>query len=54
MSNRSLLAVAAVAAISMAATGCQKLKARDNLNKGVQAYKNAQYPQAVEFFKTAV
>ena len=38
----------------LAATGCQKLKARDQLNKGVQAFKNAQYPEAVEHFKTAV
>jgi len=35
-------------------TGCQKLQARDNLNKGVSAFKNAQYPEAVEFFKRAV
>jgi tetratricopeptide (TPR) repeat protein len=36
------------------ATGCTKLRARDHLNKGVQAYKNAQYPDAVEQFKAAV
>ena len=36
------------------ATGCEKLKARDNLNKGVQAFKSAKYTQAVEHFKEAV
>jgi tetratricopeptide (TPR) repeat protein len=35
-------------------TGCQKLRARDNLNKGVQAYRNARYAEAVEFFKQSV
>ena len=35
-------------------TGCQKLEARDHLNKGVTAFKNAQYPEAVEHFKQAV
>jgi tetratricopeptide (TPR) repeat protein len=34
--------------------GCTKLKARDQLNKGVQAYKNARYEQAIEHFKNAV
>jgi tetratricopeptide (TPR) repeat protein len=54
MSKRTAILIAAVAALCLLASGCEKLKARDNLNKGVQAYKNAQYPQAVEFFKTAV
>jgi tetratricopeptide (TPR) repeat protein len=35
-------------------TGCNKLKARDNLNKGVQAYKNARYEEAIERFRDAV
>jgi tetratricopeptide (TPR) repeat protein len=48
-----------VAALALAlavvfGTGCQKLKARDNLNKGVQAFKSARYTEAVEKFKTAV
>ncbi|MCL5744531.1 MAG: tetratricopeptide repeat protein [Acidobacteria bacterium] len=51
---KKILVVLAVAGVSILATSCEKLKARDQLNKGVQAYKNAQYPQAVENFKTAV
>ncbi len=49
-----VLVIVAIAAMTVLATSCEKLKARDQLNKGVQAYKSAQYPQAVERFKTAV
>jgi Tfp pilus assembly protein PilF len=52
--TRNVFLVAAVAGLTVLATSCAKLKARDSLNKGVQAFKNAQYPQAVERFKTAV
>jgi len=34
-------------------SGCDKLKARDLLNKGVQSFKNGQYDAAVEDFKQA-
>ena len=40
--------------LALLTASCQKLQSRDQLNKGVQAYKNAQYPQAVENFKKAV
>ena len=36
------------------ATGCDKLKSRDQINKGVAAFKNAQYEQAVSNFQNAV
>jgi len=36
-----------------AGAGCDKLRARDKLNKGVQAYRNAQFDVAIEDFKTA-
>jgi tetratricopeptide (TPR) repeat protein len=51
---RKLALIVAVAALTVLSTSCEKLKARDELNKGVQAFKNAQYPVAVEHFKTAV
>src|SRR5208283_2030347 len=38
----------------LAASGCDKLKARDHLNKGVQAYRNAQFQPAIMHFKEAV
>jgi Tfp pilus assembly protein PilF len=49
-----VMVVMAVIAMTVFATSCEKLKARDQLNKGVQAFKSAQYPAAVERFKTAV
>ena len=38
----------------LSAVGCEKLRARDQINKGVQAYKNAKYEDAIEHFKNAV
>jgi len=35
-------------------SGCQKLRARDQLNKGVAAFRNAQFQSAIMHFKTAV
>jgi tetratricopeptide (TPR) repeat protein len=49
-----LVTVVTVAAALLGAVGCAKLQARDELNKGVQAYKNANYEQAIEHFKDAV
>jgi tetratricopeptide (TPR) repeat protein len=44
-----LFAVAATFAVS----GCAKLKARDDLNKGVNAFTAAQFDTAIEYFKQA-
>jgi len=49
-----MLALLGIAALLVTASGCSKLKARDQLNKGVQAYKNAKYEEAIERFKNAV
>ncbi len=49
-----LLVVFAAALMLIGSTGCAKLKARDQLNKGVQAYKNAKYEQAIDHFQQAV
>lgn len=56
MLRKTLIAFAAAAALILAgaSAGCKKLEARDNLNKGVQAFKNAKYSDAVEFFKRAI
>ncbi len=51
---RKLVWCGAVAALALVAAGCAKLQSRDSLNKGVQAFKSAQYPEAVEDFKKAV
>jgi tetratricopeptide (TPR) repeat protein len=54
--NRKLrvAALIAVGAAVFSATGCNKLKARDQLNKGVASYKNARYEQAIDHFQNAV
>jgi tetratricopeptide (TPR) repeat protein len=49
--TRFLLAVVLVALA--AGAGCDKLRARDKLNKGVQAYKAGQFDLAIENFKQA-
>jgi tetratricopeptide (TPR) repeat protein len=52
--SAKLLMLAAVILPMVLATGCNKLKARDQLNKGVQSYKNAKYEESIEHFKNAV
>jgi tetratricopeptide (TPR) repeat protein len=49
-----IMALVGAVAIMLSATGCDKLKARDQLNKGVASYKNARYEQAIDHFKNAV
>jgi tetratricopeptide (TPR) repeat protein len=51
---KSTLLVAGVGLLIVFGTGCDKLRSRDNLNHGVQAYKGAHYSEAVEYFKKAV
>ena len=34
-------------------TGCSKLQARDQLNKGVESYKNARFEEAIDHFQRA-
>jgi tetratricopeptide (TPR) repeat protein len=42
-----------VGALTLFGTGCNKLKSRDDLNKGVNAFRNAKYNDAVGFFQEA-
>src|ERR1700721_556603 len=53
--NKNSIALFAVAMIAagFGASGCAKLRARDELNKGVAAYRDGKYDQAIEFFKDA-
>src|SRR5216683_1525930 len=48
------LAMMALGLVLLATTGCSKLRARDQLNKGVQSYKNAKYEEAINHFQQAV
>jgi tetratricopeptide (TPR) repeat protein len=47
-----VLAVATLSLLTMV-TGCSKLQARDQLIKGVQAYKNARFEEAIDHFQNA-
>ena len=49
-----LLTLAAVGLALFSTVGCEKLKARDQLNKGVKAYKDNHYEQAIDHFQQAV
>ena len=49
-----IVALAGLITLVLAGAGCDKLKARDQLNKGVAAYKNAKYEQAIGHFREAV
>src|SRR6201993_3815044 len=52
-SFRRAAALLALVVLAAGFSGCNKLKARDLLNKGVGAFKNGQYDAAVEDFKQA-
>jgi tetratricopeptide (TPR) repeat protein len=49
-----MLALLALSITLVSTLGCDKLKARDQLNKGVSAYKGAKYEEAIDKFQNAV
>ena len=49
-----MLAVIAVGLAMLSTVACNKLQARDQLNKGVQSYKSAKYEEAIDHFQKAV
>src|ERR1700681_37611 len=52
--NLRLMAVVALGLSVVSTTGCNKLRARDQLNKGVASYRNARYEEAIDHFQNAV
>ena len=50
--NRAF-ALVALLILAAGVSGCNKLRARDLLNKGVAAFKEGQFDKSVEFFKEA-
>jgi tetratricopeptide (TPR) repeat protein len=52
--NARLTVLAALFSVLGTTTGCNFLKSRDQLTKGVAAFKNAQYEQATNFFQNSV
>jgi len=51
---RPILAAGAVVAFALVGTGCEKLKARDHLNQGVNAFRAGNYAAAADEFRTAI
>ena len=51
---RTFAALLSLGAAVLFASGCNKLKARDNLNEGVNAFKAGNYTAAADHFKTAI
>ncbi len=49
-----VLAITAVGLAMLSTVACNKLQARDQLNKGVQSYKSAKYEEAIDHFQKAV
>ncbi len=49
-----VLALMVVGLMLFSTAACSKLRARDQLNKGVQAYKNTHYEEAIGHFQQAV
>jgi len=49
-----IFALITVGVLLLSASGCDRLRARDQLNKGVASYKNAKYEEAIDHFQQAV
>jgi tetratricopeptide (TPR) repeat protein len=54
MKRYRLAVLGSAVLLAVAASACNRLKARDQLNKGVGAFRNAQFQQAIMHFKNAV
>jgi tetratricopeptide (TPR) repeat protein len=50
---RIMALAVALAGMVLSISGCDRLAARDQLNKGVEAYKGAHYEEAIEHFQRA-
>jgi tetratricopeptide (TPR) repeat protein len=49
-----MITLAAALLALFSSVGCDKLRARDQLNKGVESFKNNHYEQAIDHFQQAV
>ena len=50
---RNTALAVALAGMVLSMSGCDRLAARDQLNKGVDAYKSAKYEEAIGHFQKA-
>jgi len=53
MRAKQIVFAGTLSSVILVSAGCQKLKARDDLNRGVQSFKATQYAAAVDRFKEA-
>jgi tetratricopeptide (TPR) repeat protein len=51
---KRIIATLGLGALVFVSAGCKQLKSRYEMNQGMQAYKNGQYPQALEHFTAAI
>jgi tetratricopeptide (TPR) repeat protein len=51
--TKKLISFSVLVLIAALGAGCAKLQARDNLNKGIKAFKEGHYERAVDYFKNA-
>ncbi len=51
---KSKIVILGIGLLLVFGTGCDKLRSRDKINRGIAAYKGAKYADAVELFKQAV
>ena len=54
LTARIPVTAAMLSLLLLTATGCNRLKARDQLTKGVQAFKSARYEEAVDHFQKSI
>lgn len=51
--TKKLMTLTLLGLFLMATASCQKLQARDNLNKGIKAFRDSRYEDAVNYFQKA-
>jgi tetratricopeptide (TPR) repeat protein len=54
VNSAAFTAAGALVAVALLCAGCNKLKARDNINSGTAAFKAGNFAEAADHFKTAV
>jgi tetratricopeptide (TPR) repeat protein len=51
---KKLFAITLLAVLTLGMVSCAKLQARDNVNKGVRAFRESKYDKAIEYFQEAI
>jgi len=51
---KKLLAITLLAVFALSMVSCAKLQARDNVNKGVRAFRDGKYDAAIDYFQEAI